>query len=229
MSNLEFKNLSLVKLQLIFFLFVMSGCIVSKTVDENSNSISSTKQPVNENNFFHLSEGDTFPAIDFIDTSGNKVGLDSIFNDSRGVIFVNGSYSCPSFRGSVKEMNQMVTNQVNTYKIYFIYTYEAHPINGSPYGKSQNNSEHAFCAIDIPQQKTMNQRTEYANKAVRDFNMKANILLDNKNNDFFQKVFSGPNGFLIFTSDRKLVRQQEWFNISNKKTKKELKNLDDKK
>ena len=219
-------------IQIIFIFFltfsnnksVFANSIFLK--DDSIKIIRTNKEKVEEDNFKRLKVGDLFPNITIYDTSGKIVLLDSIFKDSKGVIFVNGSYTCPSFRSSVPQINNMVANQIHTYRIYFIYTEEAHPISGSPYGEDQNNNELSLSAgILVDQPDFIEERGYYAKKAMKDFGLKTYVLLDNENNDFFWKVFSGPNGFMIFSSQRKLIRQQNWYSpTDDKKSKKKAKN-----
>jgi Iodothyronine deiodinase len=211
------------------YIFLVTGLFQSFAIapvlsDDSIKIERSKKTDINSDEFSRLKEGDVFPNIVLYDTAQQIVPLDSIFKDSKGVIFVTGSYTCPTFRGSVKQINQMVSNQIHTYRIFVVYMMEAHPLSDSPYGKSQNNTnENARAGISIEQQKWLEERIFYAKKARRDFKIGSGILIDNERNDFFQKIFSGPNGFMIFTPDRKLVRQDIWYNQPKKKPKKERK------
>lgn len=218
-----------IQIIVVFYLSVCFGNNLSAKVaflnDDSIKIIRTNYEKVEEDNFKRLKEGDLFPNIIIYDTSGKIVPLDSIFKDSKGVIFVNGSYTCPSFRASVKQINQMVASQIHTYRIYFIYTMEAHPVWGSPYGLEQNNDElNGRAGILVDQQIYVEERNFYAKKAVKDFGLKTHVLLDNENNDFFWKIFSGPNGFMIFSSERKLIRQQNWYSPTDDKKSKKKKN-----
>lgn len=206
-----------------FLFFIICANFNSIAGSDDSLKIHVVKNhPVNSNEYIRLSIGDTFPDIVLYDSMQQIVPVDSIFKDSKGVIFVTGSYTCPTFRGSVKHLNQMVANQIYTYRVYFVYTQEAHPTKGSPYGKGNNNDkENTRAGIFIEQQKFLEQRIYYCKKAIKDLNVKSEVLVDNEKNDFFWKIFSGPNGFLVFSADKKLVQQQLWYDQPNKKSKKD--------
>jgi len=219
-----------VQIILALCVFMASQTAISKNssrtyfTDDSIRIISSNKGDINSNDYIRLKEGDLFPNIVLYDTSKNVISLDSIFKDSKGVIFVTGSYTCPTFRGSTKQINQMVSNQIHTYRVYFVYLQEAHPVSNSPYGKSQNNtSENSKAGISIEQQRWIEDRIFYAKKAKKDFKLQANILIDNEKNEFFWNIFSGPNGFMVFSPERKLIRQDLWYNQPNKKAKRDRK------
>ncbi len=195
------------------------------SVDDSIKIINSKNINMDSEEFFKLKEGDAFPNIVLYDTCRQIVPLDSIFKDSKGVIFVTGSYTCPNFRSNVKPLNQMVSNQINTYRVYFVYILEAHPLSDSPYGKLNNNTNpQGRAGISIEQEKWLEERVFYAKKANKDLKITSNILIDNEKNEFFWKIFSGPNGIMIFSPDRKMVRQDLWYNQPKKKPKKDRKN-----
>ncbi len=206
---------------LSLFIFANSACLGN--VNDDSVKITTVKKPtINSDDYARLKPGDYFPNIIIYDTLGKVVPLDSIFVDSKGVIFVTGSYTCPNFRTTSKQLNKMVASQINTYHVYFIYIQEAHPIKGSPYGKKHDNeSLNERSSIFINQHKWLEERIFYSKKAIKDFKITANCVIDNENNDFFWKVYAGPNGFLLFGPDKKFIRYELWYNQPNKKSKKE--------
>src|SRR6478735_5519708 len=100
---------------------VSAFCNTWFSEDDSIKIIQPKSEGINSDHFIHLKEGDAFPNIVLYDTAGKIVPIDSIFKDTKGVIFVTGSITCPAFRGTAKRLNQMVKSQVNTYRVYFVY------------------------------------------------------------------------------------------------------------
>lgn len=131
--------------------FFISGDTI-RIIDTNT-------QIVNKNSHYVLKIKDLFPDLFFYNSAGTKVYSDSIFNKGRSVIFAVGSYTCPLFRNSLKQLNKYLDSQKTQSDIYFVYVQEAHPIKGSPYGEAHDNIElNKRENISIHQQKNIEDR-----------------------------------------------------------------------
>ena len=107
--------------------------------------------------------------------------------------------------------------KINKYDIYFIYLAEAHPLVGSPYGMRRDSSkQNKLDKIFLEQQKFILQRIEIAKKLKTDFNMISKVIIDNENNDFYNKINASPNTYCIFTKDGILKYQRVWFDRKGK-------------
>ncbi|HLP10761.1 MAG TPA: hypothetical protein VK177_02455 [Flavobacteriales bacterium] len=170
--------------------------------------------------FRHLKPGDSLPNIYFYDTSGKKVPADSLLK-GKPIMFITGTYSCPSFRDNAKRIKKKIRKEKDTYDIYYIYLFEAHPVTWSPYGKEMNNLEvNRKKNINLLQQKTIPERISAAVKANHDFKLNANILVDSEKNSFYRTVLSSPNGYMVFSPTGILREQRIWFYKKKVKTKK---------
>lgn len=162
--------------------------------------------------FIVMAIGDTFPAIYFYDTLGKKIHSKSLFKNNMPVIFINGSYTCHIFRGNVKRINKFVKKNSVEYDIYFVYVQEAHPASCSPYGEmNENIPANKKKGIIVEQPVYYKDRVYYAKKTVKDLQISLPLLIDNEYNDFYTSVFGGPNGYLVFSKDRKLIEQRRWY------------------
>src|SRR5690242_20804593 len=52
--------------------------------------------------------GDTVPDFTLYDMNGDSVNLASVLNNGKPVLLVGGSYTCPVFRGTIDDINNMV-------------------------------------------------------------------------------------------------------------------------
>lgn len=161
--------------------------------------------------FRHMNPGDSLPDIYFYDTSGKKVPADSLLN-GKPIMFITGTYSCPSFRNNAKRIKKKIRKEKEVYDIYYVYLFEAHPVTWSPYGKEMNNLPiNRKQNINLQQQKTIRERINAAVHANNVFKLKANILVDNENNSFYRSILSSPNGYMVFSPTGILQEQRVWF------------------
>lgn len=193
----------------------ISSALYYVAIDDSIKIIDSTKFYADESCFAHLKTGNKFPAIFVYDTLGNKINSDALFKNNRPVVFVTGSYSCPSFRKNAKRLNKFDKTNNDTCDVYVVYLQEAHPKIGSPYGGLLDNFVlNKKQKIKFKKAKHIEERIYYANKLRKDFDLLPNILIDNENNDFFWKVYSAPNGYLYFSAKGELITQRKWYYLS---------------
>ncbi len=200
------------------FVFIMStGMVVLGQINQyDSLFIAKVDTIVVKEQLMRLKIGDKFPEIYAYNLDGQKLVPDSIFK-SKPVIFITGSYSCPIFRYNSKNIYRKMKKKINKYDIYFIYLAEAHPLVGSPYGMKRDSSrQNKLDKIFLEQQKYILQRIEIAKKLKTDFNMISKVIIDNENNDFYNKVNASPNTYCIFTKDGTLKYQRVWFDRKGK-------------
>jgi hypothetical protein len=166
--------------------------------------------------YTHLKLGESIPEVYFYDTLGHKITLDSLFKHGKPVVFITGSYSCPKFRESIPQINAYCKKMGTMSTIVVVYVKEAHPIKYSPYGKTNNNlKENRKKRIRLKPHKFIEERIRQSKKVRADFGLSPIMLMDNENNDFFNKVFSGPNGYLVFSRTRLLEAQKTWFHYTS--------------
>lgn len=169
-----------------------------------------------------LKVGDLLPPHLYLyDTAGNKVFMDSLFEAGKPVMFITGSYSCPKFRKAISSINEYNRKMGSISTIVIVYVKEAHPVKNSPYGKKNNNlKENRKEGIKLKEHKYIEERIRLSKKVISDLKPNVEVLVDNENNDFFNSIFSGPNGQIIFSRAKRLESQKYWFKYVSSGTRK---------
>lgn len=161
-----------------------------------------------------LHTGDTIPDFQLFSPDGTAFHLAEKLALGKPVLLVNGSYTCPVFRGKVPALNQIVAAYNDQVTICVIYTVEAHPdIDISPYfGTVNTGSPNTNAGILYRQPTTYGERVDVVKDMVQAMSINAPIYVDGPCNSWWSVFGPAPNNAYLIDPDGIVVAKHGWFN-----------------
>ena len=158
--------------------------------------------------------GDEVPNFTLNSSDGKSFNLYEELKKGQPIILMTGSYTCHMARRNLKAVNDLVDKYKNKTRIVMVYTIDAHPIDTiSPYSWDNDKwivEENTELGIEANQPKAYSERRELCDVWQNKFAIKAEILIDNPNNDFWINFGQAPNMAYIINTDRTVNWRQIW-------------------
>jgi hypothetical protein len=167
------------------------------------------------------------PAIDFTLDSldGKSISLKEISSD-KPIVIISASASCPIYRNVMFQVENLRKKYADKIKVLLIYTLEAHPaIDPSPY--TENALGQWTLAVNVQDRILVRQPLDYAARQQIALAMadryqldRSSILVDDKDNSFWQSYGKFPNSLFLIDRMRKVYFSEAWaFNSRDPETK----------
>jgi hypothetical protein len=159
-------------------------------------------------------EGDTVHDFTLYDMNGDSVNLASVLSDGKPTLLIGGSYTCPVFRGTIADINNMASIYSGLLNIYIVYVVEAHPVNDpSPYSgtvwvPSANYTE----GVLYQQPTTYGERKALIDSMQQHYTINAPILIDGPCNNWWLNYGPAPNNAYLINTNGVVVAKHAWFN-----------------
>lgn len=163
-----------------------------------------------------LFEGDTIPDFQLFSPDGAPFRISEKLALGKPVLLVNGSYTCPVFRGKVPALNQIVAAYNDQVTICVIYTVEAHPdIDISPYfGTVNTGAPNINAGILYRQPTTYGERLDVVKDMQQAMSINAPIYVDGPCNQWWSVFGPAPNNAYLIDPNGIVVAKHGWFNRS---------------
>lgn len=160
-----------------------------------------------------LDVGDRAPDFKLYDLKGNAFSLGERLAAGRPVLLVNGSYTCPVFRGKVRTINRVAAAYGERIDVVVIYTLEAHPeIDTSVYfGVSNVGSSNTKEKIFYRQPTTYGERESVVQDMASALNLEVPLYLDGPCNEWWSVYGWAPNNAYLIDTNGMIAMQHGWF------------------
>ena len=172
--------------------------------------------PLYLGNFYETGyqNGETINDFNLYDLNGQEFHIQEILAEGKPVLLVNGSYTCPVFRGKVELINQIVQDFGNAITTCVVYTVEAHP-NGdiSPYFGFENvTNQNIQLGILYPQPTTYGERKNVVEDMVTGTGLLAPVYIDGPCNEWWEHFGPAPNNSYLIDTNGIVYSKHGWFN-----------------
>ncbi len=160
-----------------------------------------------------LDIGDRAPDFTLYDLEGTPFSLGERLAAGRPVLLINGSYTCPVFRGKVRTINRVAATYGERIDVVVIYTLEAHPeidtsvYFGVPNVGSSNTKEKIF----YRQPTTYGERERIVQDMEGALNLEVPVYLDGPCNEWWSVYGRAPNNAYLIDTTGIIVAQHGWF------------------
>lgn len=132
------------------------------------------------------------------------------------VVIVSASASCPIYRNVMFQVENLRKKYAEKIKVLLIYTLEAHPaIDPSPY--TENGSGQWTLAVNVKDRILVRQTLNYAARkqnalalAERYSLDRSAILVDDRDNPFWQNYGKFPNSLFLIDRSGKVYFSEAW-------------------
>lgn len=152
---------------------------------------------------FVLAEGFGAPELSATDLSGKPVTLASL--KRKPTVLVFGSYSLPSFREKIPQINGLREDLGTDGQVYVLYTREAHA--AGEWEVERNRDE----KLAIPQPATADERLAGAKKAARALKLDVPVLVDDMSDATLLAYGNHPGACAVLDGDRRVLAYQKHF------------------
>ncbi len=161
-----------------------------------------------------LKKGDTIPDFQLFSPDGSAFHISEKLALGKPVLLVNGSYTCPVFRGKVPALNQIVAAYSDQVTVCVIYTVEAHPdIDISPYfGTVNTSAANINAGILYRQPTTYGERLAVVNDMLQAMSINAPVYVDGPCNLWWSVFGPAPNNAYLIDPNGIVVAKHGWFN-----------------
>ena len=160
-----------------------------------------------------LDAGETAPDFTLYDLQGEAFHLGSALAEGKPVLLVNGSYTCPVFRGKIAKLNRVVRDFGSEVTIAVIYTIEAHPdVDTSVYfGYVNTGRANQNAGILYRQPTTYGERKDIVTDMLNAIEIDAPVYLDGPCNEWWSVYGYAPNNAYLIDTDGTIAAQHGWF------------------
>ncbi len=137
-----------------------------------------------------------------------------MLQDGLPVLIVNGSYTCPVFRGKVNLINQIAADYAGQLQTLIIYTVEAHPSGDiSPYFGFENvGNANIQAGILYNQPTTYGERKSIVADMLAAMTIAVPVYLDGPCNNWWEIYGPAPNNAYLVDPTGVVVSKHGWFN-----------------
>ena len=159
-------------------------------------------------------DGETINDFNLFDINGDELHIQEILAAGKPVLLVNGSYTCPVFRGKVELINQIVQDYGNEITTCVIYTVEAHPSgDNSPYfGFDNVTNQNIQQGILYAQPTTYGERKSIVEDMIAGTDLMAPVYIDGPCNEWWEHFGPAPNNAYLIDTDGIVYSKHGWFN-----------------
>jgi hypothetical protein len=161
-----------------------------------------------------LQAGDTAYDFKLYNLNNDSLVLEEALSQSRPVLLVAGSYTCPVFRNMIPAINDVVSNYAGLLDVYVIYTLEAHPnIDTSVYfGHVQTGTPNIQAGILYRQPSTYEQRKTVVADMLDSLAIAAPVFIDGPCNNWWNTYGPAPNNAYLIDTNGVVFSKHGWFN-----------------
>lgn len=146
--------------------------------------------------------GKPAPDLTVIRADGRPMQLSSL--RGKPTVMVFGSFSCPSFRQRVPDVNAVAATLSIKINLVYVYTREAHPVG--QWEVQRNLDEN----IRIDAHKSLAERLNQARQAQTSLKLAGQVIVDDMD-DRVARTFDGfHNGAVLLDRDGVMVLKQKW-------------------
>jgi hypothetical protein len=157
--------------------------------------------------------GSQVPDFTFYDPSGSPFHLESVLSDGKPIFLMTGSVTCPVFRSTLSELNNLISTYEDSINFLVVYTVEAHPeVDFSPYsGTVWTTNANLSNGILFEQPKTYGERVALVNYMTANASINCDILVDGPCNEFWLNYGEAPNRAYLIDATGQVVISHGWF------------------
>lgn len=158
--------------------------------------------------------GDTAADFTLYSINGDTFNLAATLATGKRVLLVNGSYTCPVFRGKISKIHSVMSTYSASIETVVIYTVEAHPTDTSPYfGYPNPGSQNISAGILYSQPTTYGQRKAIVADLIADnnYNIQAPIYLDDPCQSWWNYYGPAPNNSYLIDTNGMIFSKHGWF------------------
>ncbi len=161
-----------------------------------------------------LEAGEQAYDFNLYDLNGIEFHLESVLLSGKAVLLVNGSYTCPVFRGKVPLINELSQTYGDWVEVAIVYTVEAHPSGDiSPYFGVENvGAANIQEGILVPQPTTYGQRKSVVSDMLDNMVIDVPVFLDGPCNEWWATYGPAPNNAYLIDTDGSIYAKHPWFN-----------------
>jgi len=160
-----------------------------------------------------LAVGSQVPDFTLYTIHNKAVTLSEVLKDKKPVFLMTGSYTCPTFRDNISNLNNLVYDFGNDINFFLAYTVEAHPtVNPSPYsGSLWTTNANSNEGILYQQPKIYAHRLSIINDMLLTYTIHCDILVDGPCNEFWYGYGEAPNRAYLIDTTGQVIASHGWF------------------
>jgi hypothetical protein len=159
-----------------------------------------------------LANNDTAYDFTLFDRNNNAITLSQLCATGKPTLIVNGSYTCPVFRGKIPQINQVLATYGNAINVLIVYTVEAHPTNISPYfGFVNTGAANINAGILYAQPQTYLERKNIVDSLLSQYALNATVYLDAPCQNWWNTYGPAPNNAYIINPNGIVYKKHGWF------------------
>ena len=160
-----------------------------------------------------ITVGSQVPDFNFFDPNGTPINLEVLLTEGKPVFIMSGNVTCPIFRSSISELNDLISAYEDDINFFVAYAVEAHPENDlSPYsGTIWPMNANISSGILYDQPKTYGERLNLVNVLMSNVTINCDILVDGPCNDFWLNYGEAPNRAYLIDRTGQVVISHGWF------------------
>lgn len=157
--------------------------------------------------------GNPIPAFTLFDYAGDSVNVRDLLQQGKPLLIVNGSYTCPVFRGKTSIINQVAATYGSALNVMVVYTVEAHPVtDDSPYfGFPNPGYQNTNAGILFRQPVTYGERRDMVWELQDSLPMNVPVYLDGPCNNWWLNFGTAPNNAYLVDSTGAVAAYHGWF------------------
>ncbi|MCP4443125.1 MAG: T9SS type A sorting domain-containing protein [Aureispira sp.] len=157
-------------------------------------------------------KGDTIPDFTLYTPNGTAVNMQTALTTGKPVLLVNGSLTCPVFRGKIADINNIAATYNSNLQVYIVYTVEAHPTDPSPYsGTIWVTGQNQNAGILYPQPTTYGERKALVDTLTSNYSITPEILIDGPCNNWWASFGPAPNNAYLIDTNGVVFEKHGWF------------------
>lgn len=160
-----------------------------------------------------LQAGDTAYDFTLYNLNGDSLNLATALNNSRPVLLIAASYTCPVYRDMVPVINDVVNTYAGLLDVYIIYTIEAHPdIDTSVYfGYVHTGTPNIQAGILYRQPTTYGERKLVVTDMLDSMVTLAPVFIDGPCNNWWSTYGPAPNNSYLIDTNGIIFSKHGWF------------------
>lgn len=163
-----------------------------------------------------LAAGIAAPDFTLFDLAGTRMNLYETLAEGKPVLLVNGSYTCPVFRGKIPTINRVQQEYGERIAVFVIYTVEAHPVIDTSvyFGRPNTGSANQREGILYRQPTTYGERKEVVGDLLATDPIDVPVLIDGPCNDWWTTWGYAPNNAYLIDTTGVITAKHGWFDRS---------------
>jgi Flp pilus assembly protein TadD/thiol-disulfide isomerase/thioredoxin len=130
--------------------------------------------------------------------SARRVSLADMLRD-RPAIVIFGSYTCPQFRSAAPALNALYERYGGKARFVMVYVHEAHT------GETWQSTVNARAGIDLPPEKTLEEKGAHASLCARRLNLKFPVAVDGMGRQVESAYAAWPSAVYLVGRDGRIL------------------------